>query len=251
MKLNSPLITKTIKFILDEFVPPVIRDQRWFYYPIVKLWNGKMDLDFKVKAFQMSESEFTAAYENLVPMRQTDNTPSTVKFVLNQVIGKRVLEVGCGNGDVSLMCAANGFDVTATDLAIGNLKELEKRNVTIERNGNTLKTQVANVEHLPFANGSFDTTICLHTLEHVRDLAKAVSELKRVTSNRIIIIVPKQRYFRFTPDYHLNFFGSKEQLMLTMGIKNSTCIERDYCLCFSGDLTQSDGKFKGYQANQG
>jgi ubiquinone/menaquinone biosynthesis C-methylase UbiE len=133
---------------------------------------------------------------------------------------------------VSYACASRGYKVTATDLAEGNLNELRKR-FTSEN----LTTQAANVEQLPFADREFDTTICLHTLEHVRNLAKAVSELKRVTSGRVIVIVPRQRYFRYTPDYHLNFFGDPEQLILTMNIDKSFCMVKDHCLCYYGDLS--------------
>ena len=121
----------------------------------------------------------------------------------------------------------------ATDLALGNLNEL-KNKFNIEEFD--FETRVANVENLPFHDNSFDTSICLHTLEHVRNLNLAITELKRVTKKRIIIIVPKQRYSRYTADYHLNFFGNPDQLELSMGIKESTCIVKDFCLCYSGDL---------------
>ena len=228
MKLKSKF-SKTIKYIIDDFFPPFIRDTRLFYRPIIKIWNNKMDMDFKVKAHKMTEYEFIQAYEALVPMRATDNTPDTIDFVIQNVIGKSVLEVGCGNGDVSYLCAKKGLKTMATDIALGNLNELKSKFDTEKFD---FKTKVANVENLPFDNNSFDTSICLHTLEHVRNLNQAISELKRVTKKRIIIIVPKQRYSRYTEDYHLNFFGSPDQLELAMGIAKSSCIVKDYCLCF-------------------
>lgn len=232
MKLKSKF-SKTIKYILDDFFPPIIRDSRFFYLPIIKLWNKKMDVDFKIKAHKMTEEEFIKAYEALVPMRATDNTPDTIDFVMQNVKGKTVLEVGCGNGDISYLCAKKGLKTMATDLALGNLKELKNK---FNTEGLDFETKVANVENLPFNDNSFDTSICLHTLEHVRNLNLAITELKRVTKKRIIIIVPKQRYSRYTADYHLNFFGNPDQLELAMGITKSSCIVKDYCLCFFGDL---------------
>ena len=119
MKLKSKF-SKTIKYILDDFFPPIIRDSRFFYLPIIKLWNKKMDVDFKIKAHKMTEDEFIQAYEALVPMRATDNTPDTIDFVMQNVKGETVLEVGCGNGDVSYLCAKKGLKTMATDLALGN-----------------------------------------------------------------------------------------------------------------------------------
>lgn len=227
--LTSAEITKFIRFFLDECIPPIIRDQRWFYRPVQIAYNKRMDPNFKVNAPHMSDAEFAAAYEAIVPMRSTDMTARTTDFVISHLVGKRVLEVGCGNGDTSIACAARGYEVCATDLAEGNLEQVRIKNSSIVR-------RPANVENLPFRDGEFDTTLCLHTLEHVRDLRRAIDELKRVTRQRVIVIVPQERYFRFSCNYHLNFFGGPEQLLLAMQIDNAQCQVIDGALCFFGDV---------------
>jgi len=52
-----------------------------------------MDVDFKIKAHKMTEEEFIQAYEALVPMRATDNTPDTIDFVMQNVKGILILEL--------------------------------------------------------------------------------------------------------------------------------------------------------------
>ena len=232
MKLKSKF-TKTIGFILDEFIPPIIRDSRWFYPIIVKIWNSKMDIDFKTKAFYMSEDEFIDAYEKISPMRETDNTKKTISFVLNNLKGENILEVGCGNGDMSIECVNLGHKVMATDLASSNLEIVTQK---AENAGVILDTKECNIEKIPFNDNSFDTTICLHTLEHVRNLNLAINELKRVTRKRIIIIVPKQKFHIYTADLHLNFFYHPSQLIKEIGLKNAKCIQLDFCLCYFGDF---------------
>ena len=76
----------------------------------------------------------------------------------------------------------------------------------------------------PFKDNSFDEVYCSHVLEHVDDLIKVLSELRRITSNngRIIIRVPhfscgvsyrdpthKRLFSYFTFDYFTDecFYG--------------------------------------------
>ncbi|MBD3307937.1 methyltransferase domain-containing protein [candidate division KSB3 bacterium] len=233
-RLIAPQVTTLIRFVLDECLPPILRDQRWFYTPIIRLWSKNHDVDFKRNAPHMTLEQFQHAYEQLMPMkRQTDMTPKTMAFVLNHLLGDTILEVGCGNGDMSIACAEQGYHVLATDLAEQNLQQLRTRLGTSPLR---LDTQVANIEQLPFDDNAFDVTLCLHTLEHVRDLCAAIAELKRVTRKRLIVIVPRQRYYRYTCDYHLHFFRNPEQLLLAMNIPDARCECLDRALCYIGDL---------------
>lgn len=231
--ITSPRVTKYIRFILDECLPPIIRDQRWFYRPILWIYNRKYDPDFRMKAPSFTEADFKEAYEKIHPMRPTDMTPGMLAFVLRNLVGQSVLEVGTGNGDTALACAAKGFTVVATDLAESNIAYVKRK---AEERQAALTCQQAALESLPFPDHSFDNVLCLHTLEHVLDLYRCICELKRVTKRRLIIIVPRERYYRYTCNYHLNFFGAPEQLILTMGIRNSHCEKIDDALCYYGDL---------------
>jgi len=66
--------------------------------------------------------------------------------------------------------------------------------------------QQGNKESLPFADESFDVVICSHVLDHVRNLDKAIREIKRVAKKKIIIIVTKQQYYYSILDLHIRFF---------------------------------------------
>src|SRR5262249_44710097 len=148
--------------------------------------------------------------------RDTDMTEGQMCWMLAEAVGPMVLEVGCGHGHLARRLAQQSdWTITATDLSHENVKVAAAQT----KPGSSLDMAVANIESLPFPNKSFDTTLCAHTLEHVRDFERAVAELVRVTRQRLLVIVPCQRYYRYTIDYHLHFFPEPEQLILRMGLE--------------------------------
>lgn len=93
-----------------------------------------------------------------------------------------VLEVGCGTG---WLWQESGFDVpsgvtlTLTDLSAGMVAEALSR---VEGSGRVefVAGQTADVQHLPFVDGSFDRVVANHMLYHVPDPAAGVAEMARV-----------------------------------------------------------------------
>ena len=75
----------------------------------------------------------------------------------------------------------------------------------------------ANIEQLPFADKEFDTVVSTHTLEHVRDVRRAIDELRRVARRRVIVVVPSERPYRYTFNLHLHFFPYEHLLRAALG----------------------------------
>ena len=86
-----------------------------------------------------------------------------------------------------------------------------------------IKFQSGFVENLPFPDKSFDIVVCTHTLEHILDLKKAIHELKRVAKKQLIIVTPRQKYYYYTLDLHVNFFPIAEPLCQQIGLVDFTC----------------------------
>ena len=53
-------------------------------------------------------------------------------------------------------------------------------------------------------------------IEHVLDYRKAIAELRRITAKRLIIIVPREREFRYTFNPHFNFFPYTHSFLRAM-----------------------------------
>ncbi len=95
---------------------------------------------------------------------------------LGPLIGKAILDFGCGHGMAATVLARAGANVTAFDLSPGYVNEARQR---AEANGVRICFVVADGERLPFADQSFDAIWGSAVLHHL-DLAVAGRELKRV-----------------------------------------------------------------------
>lgn len=74
---------------------------------------------------------------------------------------------------------------------------------------------------LPFNDNSFDTVLCTHALEHIKDYRLALKELLRVTKHRLIITVPRQREYKYTIDLHVHFFPYLYSFKKFIGIETA------------------------------
>jgi len=92
---------------------------------------------------------------------------------------KRVLELGCGRGDLSVFLAKQGAEVTGVDVGenlIGAAKLLA------EVNDVRCEFQAANITDIPFEANTYDVVLGIAILHHLSppDLRKALQETHRV-----------------------------------------------------------------------
>lgn len=221
MKLSRNLALK-IHFVLDQCLPPFLRDAKWFMaIPFRMLYKEQANvfLTFKERAPRMSEQEFADSYRQVEPVlfeRETDLNTASIEEIKKNVVGQTALEAGCGKGLLARTIAAlPSVQVTAADIIVDDATRVSSSNI---------EWKEANVEALPFADRSFDTVVCTHTLEHVQRLAVAMGELRRVVRRRLIIVVPMQRPYKYTFDLHLNFFPYPFSFLQQVGAPaHATC----------------------------
>jgi len=92
---------------------------------------------------------------------------------------ERALEIGAGTGYFSLNLLKLGTvrQATATDISPGMLATLRS---SAARLGLEVETVVTDAERLPFPDESFDLVFGHAVLHHIPDLARAMSEFRRV-----------------------------------------------------------------------
>lgn len=207
-------MTRWMNWALDNLLPVWVRDSRLFMGPLMRLALGPQWAEFaqfKERAPALTYKEIDAVYARLSSShlpRATDLHVACVRLLLSRVAGTRVLDVGCGRGYLAnLLQEELGVAVVGLDIFTRVVGDLARISYCAGR-----------ADRLPFADQAFDTVICTHTLEHVVDPGAVIRELRRVTRQRLIIVVPRQRPYRYTFDLHLHFFPYTYSLDLLMGV---------------------------------
>jgi len=218
-------LTNKIRYILDELIPPFIRDNKFFMYPFFYYWfKGKkisLMMNFKSEILKISDEELMNIYSDLESRsrdRKTDLNNNTIKKI-NSIISsesENLIDVGCGNGfllnKIKLPLSKFGCDVFDESKF---------------KNNQDFNYSTQNIKNLKFKDSFFDTVICCHTIEHIPDINSAVNELKRIAKKEIIIVVPKQRFYFYTLDLHLHFFPDRFSIINLIGLKRYTLFEID------------------------
>lgn len=107
--------------------------------------------------------------------------------------GKRILDVGCGTGELTVRMNLLGFETMGIDVH-GRALDLAK--ILAVENGLPETTFVENnAERLPFAENSFDIVTMFSVLEHVDDqmlINSLLPELKRICRGLVYVLVPNR-----------------------------------------------------------
>jgi len=120
--------------------------------------------------------------DSLVPqaVATCPTTPETVHAIssLGNVAGKKILDLGCGHGEISVWLALRGAIVTARDVSPGMIDVARRLGRRFGVEGR-MAFDVGPGESLPYADGSFDAVFGHDVLHHM-DLRAAVREAGRV-----------------------------------------------------------------------
>lgn len=109
--------------------------------------------------------------------------------------GARILDFGCGSGEVVLAGRARGFDVFGAEIFTGE----STSRAEVERRG-LLGSVVREIRNgrLPFDESSFDLVVSNTVFEHVEDLEGAAAEIARVLrpGGRLVAFFPTAECLR-------------------------------------------------------
>jgi SAM-dependent methyltransferase len=153
----------------------------------------------KAIPYPLGTPQYFSYYDKL----REDNEPPAFSATLHEYAafaGKRVLDVGSGNGYVLSRYAAAGAHVHGVDLTEAAIRLCRRRFELMTLPGRFL---VGSAEALPFDDRSFDCVCSMGVLHHTPDTARAVQEVFRVLrpGGRVILMF----YHRDSFQYRLKF----------------------------------------------
>jgi len=229
-------LTNKIRFIIEDICPAVIRDSFIFRGLAGMIWGGHIEqlASFRERAPFLSDDEYEDLYRNHPRVHDdTDNSVACLDQIARDIVGTSVCDIGCGTGHLLRYVLKTNPDlkkVTGVDLVIDDIPPDE-----------TIEFMAAKVETLPFADNEFDTVICTHVIEHILDYRQAITELRRITARRLIIIVPREREYRYTFNPHFNFFPYTHSFLRAMHPVPAThhCVDINRDIYYREDAAQT------------
>ncbi len=167
-----------------------------------------MDREAPVPAGRYTEEYFRTACEGYDEFNASEGEQLSRRlraaFELAGVLpGMRVLDVGCGRGEVLLHCAQPGAFACGVDYAPAALRLAQQVVTSLDPQApGRIALGQANARQLPFANASFDRVMLFDVVEHLHpwELQAALLEVRRVLKpqGRLIIhTAPNVWYDRY------------------------------------------------------
>jgi glycosyltransferase involved in cell wall biosynthesis len=134
-------------------------------------------------------------------------------------IGKRVLEIGAGMGNLTRLLLPGRKRYVATDIDREHLERLKNR-LANRPHLETAELNAVEPEGQEAFRGQMDTVVCLNVLEHIQDAAGALRNIRSLLEDggRAVILVPCGQSIYNSLDEELGHFlrYSEDQLRQRM-----------------------------------
>lgn len=107
---------------------------------------------------------------------------------LGNLHGKRVLDFGCGEGDLTTLLAGMGAIVTGVDIS-PDLIRLAKEQCRLDMTDKNVRFEIRDLSENPFENDTFDFAVCNAVLHHI-DIEKILPNIiESLCDNGVVIMV--------------------------------------------------------------
>ncbi|MBI4092709.1 MAG: class I SAM-dependent methyltransferase [Candidatus Kerfeldbacteria bacterium] len=152
------------------------------------VWHGLPELIAKqhLDSFKQTERHFhdelaTSVRRGRIAGRMSDFHRHFKQPMFDLPGHAAILEVACGTRADGIELALAGKDVTCLDISLDAVQEGQR--LAQQNSAGRIRFLVADGEHLPFADCSFDATFIAASFHHFPNQLAALNEMKRVTKH--------------------------------------------------------------------
>ena len=151
-----------------------------------------------------------------VTLKSLRERPWCINF---DIKGKKILDAGCGGGNLLTRFKLLGADAYGLDQTYGSLKQIQKN--FREFKERAPKLVEGNIEFIPFADDTFDIINCHGVLHHSNDMHKGFAELTRVLKTGgtlYFMLYHKHSLWKYIKDV-LRFSARRSKLAYNLLVK--------------------------------
>jgi len=172
----------------------------------------------------MTESEIgemIEAIQNLDRMAKTVNYNNWIYKIIKPFIGKRILEIGCGIGNMTKFFldyeAIVAIDNSAECIEIMKSKFSHYKNLRI------VNHDISNEGFGELREFNFDTVVCINVLEHIKDDLQALRHCYQLLKERgrLILFVPALKILYGTVDRADSHYRRYTRIELTKKLREA------------------------------
>jgi 2-polyprenyl-3-methyl-5-hydroxy-6-metoxy-1,4-benzoquinol methylase len=116
-----------------------------------------------------------------------------VRELVERTGAREAHEVGCGEGELSLMLARRGLTVRGTDISAAVIEEARRRAAAA---GLEVSYRAAPIESLDPARDSAELIVCCEVLEHLDDAEAGLETLAGLARPWLLVSVPREPLWR-------------------------------------------------------
>ncbi len=158
--------------------------------------------------------ESLALTASLNQLAELDRYNNWIYEEIAPALGRRVLEVGSGTGNITQFLCADGREVMATDIVPSYRHELE-RLFDGQSNVRIGKYDLAGEAPEEFVADPFDSVVCLNVLEHIEHDLFALDQIRSVLKpgGKLALLVPAHQFLYGEFDRavgHFRRYGKRE-----------------------------------------
>jgi len=147
---------------------------------IQRFWGSLYDSLYEDVDASLTPEILKQSLDALEDMFRFREHMAVIDMPSHEIVGKKVLEIGCGAGGHSALFASHGAKMTSVDITPARVQSTQRKFELLGDAAQGCRAMQADAENLPFEDGEFDIVYSNGVLHHTHDTEKAIAEVHRV-----------------------------------------------------------------------